>query len=173
MRLGLPAFGPIRPDMKTFDLKDAIADGEIKVREPIPDDDWRSEIAARDGAWIAWFEIDDHGALRARLGLTNHAQNEGKARDQQLVRVRPFTTPRAKIPIATVIGSTDIAMADRGMWSHADNKPIELVASALKNDPYYVIKAHPETGAPVVSFDPVRWRKAVNKMDATSLSGKS
>ncbi len=162
MRLGMPAFGPIRPDMETFDLKDAIEDGEIRVRDPIPEDDWRSEIAARDGAWVAWWELDEDSKLLARLGLTSHRQRETSIRSRQLVSVQPFTTSPAEIPIACIIGSAAIKMIDRAIWAPADNKEVERIASALKNDPYYVIKAHPQTGHPLVSFDPIRWRAAVN-----------
>lgn len=171
MILGIPQFGPVMPNVEPVNLERAIKVGEISVKEPIYEADWRSEIAMRDGSWLVWWQIDEDLDLIARIGLIAHANNEQTYRDKGLVSVRPFTTPRTRVPVACIAGALDIKSADRAHWAHGDNKPAERVASAAKNDPWWIIQPDQETGAPMTVFYPWRWRATMNRLDETTLAG--
>jgi hypothetical protein len=159
MRLGVPKPGLYETDIPDFlDLEDAILAGEVDIRKAIPKTDWRSELAAADGQWLAWWDLLESGKLIAGLGLIAHVPDEDEVRKGGFVSVRPFSRGRTQIPLATIVGTLDISMNDRAIWSSVDGASISSAADRLRSGQWNLIRPA-DDGSPITVFTPARWRR--------------
>ncbi len=137
----------------------------LKVRKRILKRDWRSEVAAVDGAWLVWYDFNDDDELHIGLGLVQHAANEKEVRKQNQVTVRPFKSPKTTVIIPMILGAVDIPDKERGIWSVLDGLDAERAGGMLKGDKWWNIGSG-EHGAPTTFFNPARWREDMERRKA-------
>lgn len=166
MILGIPLAGP-QPDPipEWAELEDALSAKKIDIRAKVKKSDWRTELAADDGGWLVWFDVDSYGEIMIGLGLVAHAENEKDVRKRGGVTVRPFRHQRTEVPLSSIIGTLEIRNADRALWATVDGASPEIAGNRLRSGKWNIIRPAGD-GAPVTLFSPSRWRIDAAKRQA-------
>jgi hypothetical protein len=129
----------------------------IRIRKPVVRADWRSELAAQNGIWLIYWDLNDSDEQVIRVAMIDHQKDERRIRKGQAVSVRPIKRPRIQAPIAMIIGTIEIPEKDRHIWAPVDGMPPERMGSFLRHSSWWSILAD-DAGVPVTVFNPARWR---------------